>query len=75
MDAPEREPERHPPGDAGQTATEREKPISAHAVVPRSSTVLPFSRRNYSYSPSPAKAENDLSLRPEDEDDPGPSAA
>ena len=75
MDAPERDPERHPPGDAGQMATERGQPIAPHAAAPRSSTVLPFSRRNYSYSSCPGKAENDPSLHPEDEDDPGPSAA
>ena len=75
MDAPERDPELRPTGDAGETATKREQSTPLHDVAPRSRTVLPFSRRNYPYSPSSAKSENDLLLPPEVEDDPGPSAA
>jgi len=44
MDAPERDPEPHPTGDAGETAMKRERPISVHDVAPRSRAVLPFSR-------------------------------
>jgi hypothetical protein len=75
MDAPERDPEPHPTGDAGETARKREQPISVPDVAPPSRTVLPFSRRNYPYSPGSAKSENDLLRPPEVEDDPGPSAA
>ena len=74
MDAPERDPAPHPPGGAGETATEREKPVSVHDAAPRSSTVLPFSRRNYAYSSHPAKAEEDLPLDSEKRDDSGPRA-
>lgn len=75
MDAPERDPEPRPTGDAGETATKQEQPTPLHDVTPRSRTVLPFSRRNYPYSPGSAKSENNLLLPPEVEDDPGPSAA
>ena len=75
MDVPERDPESHPSGDAGATKTEREEPISVQDAAPRSSTVLPFSRRNYSYSPCSAKRENDIVLPRENGDDLGPGAA
>ncbi len=74
MDAPERDPAPHPPGGEGKAATKQEKPISVHDAAPRSSTVLPFSRRNDAYSSGPAKAEEDLLLGSEKGDDPGPRA-
>lgn len=75
MDAPERDPELRPTGDAGETATKGEQPTPLHSVAPRSRTVLPFSRGNYPYSLSSAQSENDLLRPPEVENDPGPSAA
>lgn len=74
MDAPERDPAPHPPGGEGKAATKQEKPISVHDAAPRSSTVLPFSRRNDAYSSGPAKAEEDLLLGSKKRDDPGPRA-
>lgn len=74
MDAPERDPAPHPPGGEGEAATKQDKPISVHDAAPRSSTVLPFSRRNDAYSSGPAKAEEDLLLGSKKRDDPGPRA-